>query len=852
MLKDILRQYPIEKFSSVLDASSDLIVITDADGNYLYVSAAAKHLIGYRPEEMIGKSYKDFIEDGDGVAAREMAANFAMKTTHQKENFNLLHKNGQIVSFLWNIRWNEEDEVFICIGRNISDTIKFQTKLLLNERRYTTLIESGFDFFAILGKDLSMLYIAPNNNNNLGYKPGFLTGRRAIDFIHPEDLPEVLAQMEQLQKPNSRIKLAPYRFQTAEEKWIYLETIAINKFHDQSVKGIVINSRDVTEKTRYVKALAESEEHYRFLFESSPLPMFAFATDTFQMVMVNTSALQQYGYTKKEFLKLSALDLRPKSEHQKFHSFKPQLGQDKPLLFAGDWVHLKKDGTLIDVEIISSRIVLNNVVCRIVIALDITEKSKAKQALEESKSLFATISENFPNGAILILDRDLRVEYIAGSELSKLKRQPEDYIGKIYPDFFHGETRETIYATLLSVFEKRSLVFEFTFRHLHYLVSAVVLKKGGSEDYLLLAIQNTTDQFNQLTQIHFQSNILQNVTNFILVTDNHFTVTYQNKQSHQFFSSIGGVRSGNKIFDLFPFKYHAALKEVFDQLKDDEFADVQMEVEGLQPIWISVRFSIMRDASNRNNGYLCVGENITNKKRIEKEKEILIQELNSTVKDLKQFSYITSHNLRSPIANLLGITNIIETEKVEDDFTRLLLEKVRESTNLLNDTVTDLMDVLLIKNNVNIEKESISLSQTWQEVVTSVENIVVESNAKIVVDLGDADTIVFKKTYLESILLNLLTNSIKYRSPQRQLMIHLKTEKRDGYVVLYFMDNGLGINLSRHGNKVFGLYQKFHNHPDSKGLGLYLINSQIRAMGGKIEIESEENKGTTFTISFKD
>lgn len=849
MLKDILGQYPIEKFSSILDASSDLIVITNTDGIYLYVSAAAEHLLGYMPEEMIGRNCKDFLENSDMFSFTDVVENFSKTSPHQKENYNLIHKNGDVVSFLWTIRWSEEDEVFICIGRNISHTIKFQTKLLLNERRYTTLIESGFDFFAIIDKDFRLQYIAPNNNNNLGYKPGFLNHRKATDYIHADDLPVVLLEMSQVKNPNSRIKLSPYRFRTAAGKWIYLETIAINKIHDPSVKGIVINSRDVTEKTRYLKALAESEEHYRFLFENSPLPMFAFEAETYQMVMVNRTALVQYGYTKEEFMKLTCLNLRPENEHSRFIA---TCAVNRPSThFAGEWTHLKKDGTPFSVEIIASQITLNNVECRIVIALDITEKNKAKQALEESKNLFATISENYPNGAILILNKELSVEYIAGSELQKLNRRPEDYIGKLYPDFFHGETREAISKTLSSVFERKSLVFEFTFRHLHYLVSAVVLKKGGGEEYLLLAIQNTTEQFNHLTQIHLQSNILQNVTNFIIVTDNQFTVTYQNKQSQQFFSLSDGVKPGNKIFDLFPIKYHAAVKEVFDQLKGDEFADVQMELEGPQPIWISVRFSIMHDANNRNNGYLCVGENITNKKRIEKEKEILIQELNSTVKDLKQFSYITSHNLRSPIANLLGITNIIETEKIQDDFTRLLLEKISESTNLLNDTVTDLMDVLLIKNNVNIERETISISQTWQEVVTSIENIVVESNAKISVNLIEADTIVFKKTYLESILLNLLTNAIKYRSPERQLMINITTEKREDAVVLYFMDNGLGINLNRHGSKVFGLYQRFHHHPDSKGLGLYLINSQIRALGGKIEIESEENKGTTFIISFK-
>ena len=118
-------------------------------------------------------------------------------------------------------------------------------------------------------------------------------------------------------------------------------------------------------------------------------------------------------------------------------------------------------------------------------------------------------------------------------------------------------------------------------------------------------------------------------------------------------------------------------------------------------------------------------------------------------------------------------------------------------------------------------------------------------------DFKEAETVEFNKSYLESILLNLLTNAIKYSSPNRKPSIRVYTKKTKGAVQLYFADNGLGIDLERHKDKIFGLYQRFHDHADSKGLGLYMVNSQIRVMGGEIEVESEVNKGTTFIITFK-
>ena len=121
----------------------------------------------------------------------------------------------------------------------------------------------------------------------------------------------------------------------------------------------------------------------------------------------------------------------------------------------------------------------------------------------------------------------------------------------------------------------------------------------------------------------------------------------------------------------------------------------------------------------------------------------------------------------------------------------------------------------------------------------------------IKLDFEKVSIININKAFLESILLNLLTNSIKYKSENRKLKITITTDQIDDTVVLTFKDNGIGIDLERNRDKIFGLYQRFHNYPDSKGLGLYLVKSQVETMDGTIDIESEVNQGTTFTLTFK-
>jgi signal transduction histidine kinase len=116
----------------------------------------------------------------------------------------------------------------------------------------------------------------------------------------------------------------------------------------------------------------------------------------------------------------------------------------------------------------------------------------------------------------------------------------------------------------------------------------------------------------------------------------------------------------------------------------------------------------------------------------------------------------------------------------------------------------------------------------------------------------EVEEIPFNKSYLESVLINLVSNAIKYKSPERLLRIILQTSvNQNDEVVLTVQDNGLGIDLKRHQENLFGLYQKFHSNSDGTGLGLYMVKSQIMALGGTIEVQSEVGKGTTFIITFK-
>ena len=248
---------------------------------------------------------------------------------------------------------------------------------------------------------------------------------------------------------------------------------------------------------------------------------------------------------------------------------------------------------------------------------------------------------------------------------------------------------------------------------------------------------------------------------------------------------------------------------------------------------------------------------ITERKRVEEKISEQTMRLVSVTEDLKrknnqleEFTQIVSHNLRSPVGNILTLLSFYdnaesEGEKVE--YISLLKEAAGTTLVMLN----ELNDILKIKQTRNIEKQDLKFEKVMQQIKTMMYARITELGAEIITDFSNAPGITYPTIYLESILLNLLDNALKYYSPDRPPRIEINTSvNKQGNIILEIKDNGVGINLQRYGHQVFKLRKTFHHHPESRGIGLFMIKNQIEAMGGEITVSSEENEGTSFFINF--
>jgi PAS domain S-box-containing protein len=268
--------------------------------------------------------------------------------------------------------------------------------------------------------------------------------------------------------------------------------------------------------------------------------------------------------------------------------------------------------------------------------------------------------------------------------------------------------------------------------------------------------------------------------------------------------------------------------------------------------WANIVVTPLADENGWFTHWIGVQRDVTKEIEAAIEKENLLKELVENNLELKQFSYITSHNLRAPLTNLVAICDIIKPEIGTDALTIKLIDAFKTSTRNLNETLNDLIYILIIKENRNIHKGLLTFEEVFKKITESLSLKLLEKKVTINADFSAAPSVIFTIAYLESVFLNLLTNAVKYSHPDRDPIINIKTSKEpNGDTQLTFSDNGIGINMALAKDKIFGLYKRFHNNADSKGIGLYLVHSQITALGGKIEVESTVNIGTTFTLTFK-
>lgn len=215
--------------------------------------------------------------------------------------------------------------------------------------------------------------------------------------------------------------------------------------------------------------------------------------------------------------------------------------------------------------------------------------------------------------------------------------------------------------------------------------------------------------------------------------------------------------------------------------------------------------------------------------------------------DLLQFSYTVSHNLRGPVASLIGLVNLFDRKDLKEDH-QIILQHLELSSERLDTTIKDLGSIIDMRNSVSKKKQRVEWASELEHITILLKKEIEDQRMEIESDFSKAQTVYSIKPMVTSILYNLVSNAIKYHSPDRTPKITIRTTQENDLVRLDVTDNGMGIDLDKFKDKVFGLYKRFHTHTEGKGLGLFLVKLQAETLGGRAEVSSKLNSGTTFSI----
>ncbi|MFI8377215.1 PAS domain S-box protein [Leeuwenhoekiella sp. NPDC079379] len=337
---------------------------------------------------------------------------------------------------------------------------------------------------------------------------------------------------------------------------------------------------------------------------------------------------------------------------------------------------------------------------------------------------------------------------------------------------------------------------------------------------------------------------------FLIIDVENFKILEVNEACENVFGYNKNQFLKKKITDLYKpeefQKNYLLIKNLYHQHSHKIENEQNLLHKNGNSIIAKTYFSLNYDSKGKPNKIIAQIQDITELKKKNEEINRFIEVTTNQNTRLINFAHIVSHNLRSHSSNIGMLIDFLKNEKDEEE-REMQFDMLAQASSMLTETISHLNDVVSVDINYQ-DKEELDLYKYIENGIRSVRGLMVEVNFQIVNRVAEGFKIYAVPAYLESIVLNIITNAIKYRDPKRKSWLQISAERINGYVIITASDNGLGINLERYGDRIFGLYKTFHKHSDARGLGLYMTKSQVEVMGGAITVQSKVGEGTTFTI----
>ena len=803
--------------------------------------------------------------------------NFHQEIDHSLKNFEDLDYEHRIILPGGKIKWVHErgklsrnghgEIIFGGTVQDITDRKSFNEKLVLSEARNRGILKSQTNYLIRIDMEGRYSYCNDKFSEDFDWIfPGEeLEGklvRECVEEYHHERLKNIFRECRE--KPNTAFQCEIDKVtRSGETKTALWDFVCLTDTQNNPVEIQAVGI-DITDRVKAQKDLWESNQRYELVSKAASDAIYDWNIEN-GIITWNDSYMELFGYSRMELTTtiktwsglvhpedIGVIENLHESLSKNDNTWQAEYRYKKA---DGSYSYVNERGAII-------RNGQGEAVRMVGAVQDITKRKLALQKLMLSEARQRGIIQSQTN---YVIRTDLRGNYTYCND-KFIEEFSWIYNGKeLIGESSSGSIKKYHYTRINEVvalcFEEPGKVYQVELdnpgkngKTITSLWDLVFLPAATPEESELQCIGiDITGRVEAEAKMKFQADLLDKVGQAVIARDIEGEIVYWNRAATEIYGWSREEAVGQDIKKVIPnSRTEEEQEEVIQELKKGNPRSAEFMVKGKNgdEFPALVMDSPFKDEQGILKWVVSISSDISERKNNEIELKNYTKELIAANKGLEQFSFIVSHNLRAPLANLLGIANLLDDDDFPLETKERLTEELFNNIVRLDDVVKDLNAILRVRTEMLENKEEVNFYKLVDSIKGSIDHLIKKEQVEIVTDFAAQTQFTTVKSYLHSIFYNLISNSIKYRQPGKNPVIKISSRMEKDKLQLIFEDNGLGIDLAKKSDQVFGLYKRFHHHVEGKGMGLFMVKTQVESLGGKITLESKQNKGSRFILEF--
>jgi PAS domain S-box-containing protein len=847
------------KHRILLQESLGAYVILNEEGQVKFASEEIQNIVGLAPNKLLNKVCSDFQHPEDRKVFQDYLKRLKNKPEERyRIKYRVRHVDGNYRWVRTSISNYLEDSEIAGFVMMVQDIDEPERELLDSNQRFKWASKATKDVIWDWRFKDGTISWGENLKEIFGWEAQDLnTTDKWISCIPEEDQQGIHDSLEKAFANGSEIWITRYRFKKQNGELAYiLDRGYIERDSQGEAIRLIGAMHDYSEQYFYEHELKNERRKFQQLFEHSLIGAAMLNLNDLKWQDCNQSLLNILGFKQEEFLNLHWKDLIP-LEERALNDVKIELlkAGENISAYQSSWLRKDLATTRLVVSAFKANDIQGNPIAWFHL-LDLGPIEESNRALVEAESRFRQYIEKASDIFIYLSSRG-EFEYISPNISTLLGFKPIDLLGTKIEEIIHPEELNYVKfsfqkaylnpgATYRSVFRIKSRTNQWL-----WVEANGSFQTKGAELKAFINLRDIQKEHEAEAELRKLSLVANRTSNGVLIVDHEHRVEWINES----FSKMSGYSleelQGIKMEDMLHGENSTTtsddrLLRLLEKKKPFRFENINYKKDGTE-YWIESIVTPIFDDRGKLVNYLSIESDITERKLEEFDFQRNLQLISEQNERLRSFAHIVSHNFRSHGSNIHQL--IHELNVTTDQILKEELHSFLEiSSNGLMQALDELAGLLEVESASDLPTEELQVADYCKRIRQILSRPTMEANAELEFNIPEGFTVNFYPAYFESVLFNLVSNALRYHDPLKDPWVKVSVKEDEKAKYLIVADNGLGFDSNKHGEEVFKFKKSIHNHPDSSGIGLYLVRSQLESLGGEIKVESEIGKGSTFTI----